>query len=90
MSYFPPPVLDMLDSKQLEGTKRAALVTTALKWLLDHVPILLIPPNMRPALKILKGLVPYLGYVGGFVAWSWSYIKKFDKGCSPLLCPFHT
>jgi len=78
--YLPPPVLDMLNNKKLEGTKRAAMITTALKWLLDRVPVLMIPPNMRPAIKLLKGLVPYLGYVGGFVAWSWGYIKKFDKG----------
>lgn len=70
----------MLDNKQLEGAKRAAMVTTALKWMLDHVPALMVPPNMRPALILLKGLVPYLGYIGGFVAWSWGYIKKFDKG----------
>ncbi|TCD64483.1 hypothetical protein EIP91_004044 [Steccherinum ochraceum] len=78
--YLPPPVLNMLDNKQLEGAKRAAMVTTALKWLLDHVPKLMIPPNMRPATMLLKALIPYLGYVGGFVAWSWVYIKKFDKG----------
>lgn len=77
---MPPPVLDVLDNKKLEGAKRAAMVTTALKWLLDHVPALMVPPPMRPALVLLKGLVPYLGYVGGFVAWSWGYIKKFDKG----------
>ena len=86
-SYLPPPVLDMLNDKQLEGAKRAAIITTALKWLLDHVPGMMVPTNMRPALKLLKGLVPYLGYVGGFVAWSWGYIKKYDKGevffCSP-------
>ncbi|THH19221.1 hypothetical protein EUX98_g8820 [Antrodiella citrinella] len=78
--YLPPLVLEMLSNKQLEGAKRAAMITTALKWLLDHVPALMVPPNMRPALKLLKGLVPYLGYIGGLVAWSWGYIKKFDKG----------
>lgn len=78
--YLPPPVLMILDNKRLENAKRAAMITTALNWALDHIPVLMIPPQMRPAISVLKGLVPYLGYVGGFVAWSWSAIKTFDKG----------
>ncbi|KIP10093.1 hypothetical protein PHLGIDRAFT_115730 [Phlebiopsis gigantea 11061_1 CR5-6] len=78
--YLPPPVLDVLDNKQLEGAKRAALLTTALKYALDRVPIVMIPPPARPAMMLLKACTPYLGYVGGFVAWSWSAVKNFDKG----------
>lgn len=40
----------------------------------------MIPPQMHPVLTVLKSLVPYLGYVGGFIAWSWGAIKTFDKG----------
>ena len=78
--YLPPPVLAVLDNKRLESAKRAALITTSLKWALDHIPVLMIPLQMHPVLSVLKNLVPYLGYVGGFIAWSWGAIKTFDKG----------
>ncbi|KAL4073900.1 hypothetical protein J3A83DRAFT_4082738, partial [Scleroderma citrinum] len=77
--YLPPCVLDVLNNKQLQAAKRAAMITTALKWLMDHIPMPLLPPQMRPAVIILRQLVPYLGYVGGFIAWSWSAVKSFDK-----------
>ena len=85
--YLPPPVLEILDNKQLEGVKRAALLTTALKYALDRVPTAMIPPQARPAMRLLKACTPYLGYVGGFVAWSWSAVKSFDKGASCSLQP---
>lgn len=31
-------------------------------------------------MTLLRRLVPYLGYIGGFIAWSWSALKVFDKG----------
>jgi len=83
--YLPPPVLDVLNNKQLEAAKRAAMVTAALKWLMGHVPMPLLPPQMRPAVTILRQLVPYLGYVGGLIAWSWSAVKSFDKGHGVVL-----
>ena len=73
-------MLDILNNKQLEAAKRAAMITTALKWLLDRIPVKLFPPQFRPILMMLKRLVPYLGYIGVFIAWSWSAIKAFDKG----------
>ncbi|KAG2129830.1 uncharacterized protein EDB93DRAFT_1256106 [Suillus bovinus] len=83
--YLPPPVLDALNDKQLEAAKRAAMITTALKWLLDHLPISLMPPQLRTSMSILRRLVPYLGYIGGFIAWSWSAVKVFDKGYGVVL-----
>jgi hypothetical protein len=83
--YLPPPVLDALNDKQLEAAKRAALITTALKWLLDHLPISLMPPQLRTPMTFLRRLVPYLGYIGGFIAWSWSAVKVFDKGYGIVL-----
>jgi hypothetical protein len=56
------------------------MITTALKWLLDNIPVALIPPQFQLALKLGKSLIPLLGYIGGFIAWSWSGIKTFDKG----------
>ena len=81
-SYLPPPVLEILDNKHIEGAKRAALLTTALKYVLDRVPMVMIPPPARPAMTMFKAFTPYLGYVGGFVAWSWGAVKSFDKGLS--------
>jgi hypothetical protein len=85
--YLPPPVLDVLDNKQIEGAKRAAMLTTALKYALDRVPLAMVPPQARPAMRLLKAFTPYLGYVGGFVAWSWGAVKSFDKGMLPYYDP---
>ncbi|PCH34032.1 hypothetical protein WOLCODRAFT_113031 [Wolfiporia cocos MD-104 SS10] len=83
--YLPPSVLAVLDNHRIQASKRAALLTTALKWLLDHVPITAVPLQMRPALHLLRGLVPYLAYTGAFIAWSWSAVKMFDKGHGVVL-----
>jgi hypothetical protein len=47
---------------------------------MDHLPLPLLPPQMRPGVAILRRLVPYLGYIGGLIAWSWTAIRSFDKG----------
>lgn len=79
-SYLPPPVLGVLNNKRMENTKRAALLTTALTWLLNHIPAAAVPLQMRPALPLLRRIIPYTGYLGAFVAWSWEAIRAFDKG----------
>ncbi|KAM5538215.1 hypothetical protein V8D89_008102 [Ganoderma adspersum] len=78
--WLPPPVLSMLNDKEIEAAKLGAMLTTALTWILNNVPDTILPPSLRPALQLVKSLVPYLGYIGGFVAWSWSAIKGFDIG----------
>lgn len=78
--YLPPPVLDVLNNKRMEAAKRAAIITTALQWLLNRVPLRVVPPQFRFGFMVAQRLVPYLGYVGGFVAWSWGAMKSFDKG----------
>jgi len=78
--YFPPPVLDVLNNKRLETAKRAAIITTALQWLFSHIPLTLVPPQYRAGVLIAQRLVPFIGYIGGFVAWSWGAMKSFDKG----------
>lgn len=47
---------------------------------MEHLPVSLLPPQMRPGVSILRYLVPYVGYMGGFIAWGWSAIRSFDKG----------
>ncbi|KAF7337594.1 F-box domain-containing protein [Mycena sanguinolenta] len=83
--YFPPPVMDLLDDTRLEATRRGAMVTAALKWLLDKIPVTLFPPQMRSTVLVLKRLTPFLGYVGVFIAWSWTAIKARDKGHGVVL-----
>ncbi|CAK5264396.1 unnamed protein product, partial [Mycena citricolor] len=78
--YLPPPIMKKLDNKHLVATKRAAMITAALKWMLDKIPIAVVPPQIRPAALVLKRLAPYLGYVGVFIAWSWNSIQQSDKG----------
>ena len=70
----------MLNNQSLEAAKRAAILTTALQWLLGRVPLTLIPPQFRAGVLITRRLVPYLGYIGGFIAWSWGAMKSFDRG----------
>jgi hypothetical protein len=70
----------VLNNQRLEAAKRAAILTTALQWLLGQVPLTVVPPQFRPGLLLTQRLVPYLGYIGGFVAWSWGAMKSFDKG----------
>ncbi|KAJ6520237.1 hypothetical protein C8R45DRAFT_1086119 [Mycena sanguinolenta] len=83
--YFPPPVMDLLDDTRLEAARRSFMVTAALKWLLAKVPTTLFPPQMRPAILVLKRLTPFLGYIGVFIAWSWTAIKALDKGHGVVL-----
>ena len=56
------------------------MITTALQWLLGRVPLTLVPPQFRPGVLIARRLVPFLGYIGGFIAWSWGAMKSFDRG----------
>lgn len=78
--YLPPPVLSILSDKQLEATKRAAMITTALTWFFGHIPITALPPQIQPAILLLQKLVPFVGYIGTFISWSWSTIKSYDIG----------
>ena len=73
-------MLDVLNNKRLETAKRAAIITTALQWLFGRIPLAIVPPQYRAGVMVTKRLVPYLGYIGGFLAWSWGTMKSFDKG----------
>jgi len=83
--YLPPPVMAQLNGTSLKATARAAMLTTALKWLLDKIPLMLIPVQFRPAVKMLKKLSPVVGYVGVFIAWSWDRVRSLDKGNGVVL-----
>lgn len=78
--YLPPPVMAKLDGTSLKATARAAMITAALKWVLEKIPIMLVPIQFRPAVKLLKQLGPLVGYIGVFIAWSWNRVRACDKG----------
>jgi hypothetical protein len=80
--YLPPPVMARLDGTSLEATARAAMLSTALKWLLDKIPLMLVPVQFQPAVIMLMTLSPVVGYVGVFIAWSWDRVKSLDEGVS--------
>lgn len=83
--YLPPPVMEKLGSTNVKATARAAMVTTALKWLLDRLPLMMVPPTLKPTVILLKRLSPLIGYIGVFIAWSWSRITTYDKGNGVML-----
>ncbi|KAF8800963.1 hypothetical protein BYT27DRAFT_7174876 [Phlegmacium glaucopus] len=78
--YLPPPILEILSDKTLEAAKRSAVITTALTWFFNNLPVDVFPPPMRPGLILLQRLVPLLGYIGSFISWSWSTIRGYDVG----------
>jgi hypothetical protein len=79
-SYLPPPVLKILDDKSIEATKRAAMLTTALQWLFNKLPMAVVPVQMKPGVMVAKRFLPYVGYIGAAIAWSWSSVRGYDKG----------
>ncbi|KIY73205.1 hypothetical protein CYLTODRAFT_440030 [Cylindrobasidium torrendii FP15055 ss-10] len=83
--YLPPPALAVLNDQQLEATKRAALITTALTWLFSNIPVALFPLPMQPVLLLLQKLIPFVGYIGTFISWSWGTVKNYDVGYGVIL-----
>ncbi|THV04728.1 hypothetical protein K435DRAFT_574992, partial [Dendrothele bispora CBS 962.96] len=83
--YLPPPVLSILSDDATEATKRAALVTTALTWLFNNIPVTLLPPPLQPILLLMQKIVPLVGYIGTFISWSMSQIKSYDVGYGVVL-----
>ena len=78
--YLPPPIMEKLGSTHVKATARAAMITTALKWFLDRLPLMMVPPALKPTVVLLKRLSPLIGYIGVFIAWSWSRITTYDEG----------
>ncbi|RDB28458.1 hypothetical protein Hypma_016030 [Hypsizygus marmoreus] len=85
--YLPPPVMTALDASHLKAAKRAAMFAAALQWFLKSIPMVLtvMPPQMRAPVKLLTTLTPLVAYIGVFVAWSWTRIRKCDKGNGVVL-----
>jgi len=83
--YLPPPVLAVLNNKRLEAAKRAAIITAAIQWLLNHIPAQTLPPQLHPFAALLSQLPSLTGQAGALLAWSWSAVQTFDQGHGVIL-----
>ncbi|KAF6755082.1 hypothetical protein DFP72DRAFT_1045615 [Ephemerocybe angulata] len=83
--YLPPPAMLVLSDKTIEAQKRAALLTSALTWFFNNIPLDILPLPLQPTVLLLRRLAPYLGYIGTFIAWSWSTVKSYDLGNGVIL-----
>lgn len=80
--YLPPPVMSVLRDKKLKPAQRAAMLSTALKWLLERVPNSnAVPVQFRSGVKLLKKASPVLGAVGMAVTGAvWKGVEGQDTG----------
>ncbi|KAJ3778574.1 hypothetical protein FB446DRAFT_679088 [Lentinula raphanica] len=83
--FLPPPVMTILDNDENTIVQRATMITTALTWLLDNIPLAILPPPVQPVLLILQRIVPYINDIGSFIAWSWENVKEYDTGYGVIL-----
>ncbi|KAF6754354.1 hypothetical protein DFP72DRAFT_384267 [Ephemerocybe angulata] len=83
--YLPPPVMAKLGASSVKAAARAAMITGALTWMLDKIPMAVIPVQFKPAVMMLKRLAPMASYVGVFIAWSWDRIRSLDDGNGVVL-----
>ncbi|KAE9409336.1 hypothetical protein BT96DRAFT_794847, partial [Gymnopus androsaceus JB14] len=83
--FLPPPVIAQLSSMQLASNRRGALVAASLGWLMEQVVMLAVPPELHVGLALLKHAIPYLGYVGAFIASTWEGIKEKNEGNGVVL-----
>ncbi|KAG6824271.1 hypothetical protein H0H93_002274, partial [Arthromyces matolae] len=72
--------MDTLGDRSMEAAKRAAVITTALTWFFHNIPLVALPVALRPAVLLLQTLIPYIGYLGSFISWSWGTIQSYDTG----------
>jgi len=45
----------------METVKRIAMISTALGWLVNHIPTAAVPVELLPVLAVAKTLVPIIG-----------------------------
>jgi hypothetical protein len=77
--------LAILNNKRLETAKRAAIIATAIQWLLTHIPAHTLPPQLMPFTMLLSRLPSVTSQVAALLAWSWSAVQSFDQGNGIIL-----
>ncbi|KAG8871551.1 hypothetical protein FRB97_008582 [Tulasnella sp. 331] len=45
-------------------TSQAAMVQSVIAWIINKIPLALIPTAIQPAIILLRAAIPYLGYIG--------------------------
>jgi hypothetical protein len=83
--YLPPPIMAQLSGAHIAAARRGAMLTAALKWVLDQVPMMMVPPQFQAGMMMLRRVSPFLGYVGAFIAWSWERVQTNDSGNGVVL-----
>ncbi|KAG8851862.1 hypothetical protein FRB96_009046 [Tulasnella sp. 330] len=63
-SVLPPPVLATLSNDALSVENKAAMVQSVIAWIINKIPLALIPTAIQPAIILLRAAIPYLGYIG--------------------------
>lgn len=82
--------MTVLSNQEVEAVKRAAIISAALTWFLAHLPVTVFPVPLQPIFLLLQKIMPYLGYIGTFISWSWGTIKSYDSGKLLLLLVLST
>jgi hypothetical protein len=57
------------------------VITSALTFLFNGLPVNLFPEPYQPFLLVLQRLIPYLGSIGSYViSWDWDWITNENTG----------
>ncbi|KAF9064158.1 hypothetical protein BDP27DRAFT_1450868 [Rhodocollybia butyracea] len=83
--FLPPPMMNVLNEREVDIVKRAALLSSALAWLFANIPTMVFPAPLQPLVLLLKKIVPYLSYIGTFISCSWGVVKGYDSGYGVIL-----
>lgn len=62
-SWLPEPVLKTLGNSESSLVKKAAMISTALGWLVNHIPTTGLPLELVAVLTVVKAIVPVIGMV---------------------------
>ena len=82
LRYLPPPVVAYLSEKTMHFAKRAQTISGILSWVLQFIPIAVLPPEAQVIVVLLQRIVPFIGYIGSFVSWMWGEVLSYDTGMS--------
>ncbi|KAK0553045.1 hypothetical protein OC846_002661 [Tilletia horrida] len=78
--YLPPPVMKSLTEDLGTAESIAKVLSTVLSFIITHIPLSAIPPQLIPLVTVLQAIAPLTGYLATFIAWAWSGISAMDKG----------
>ncbi len=65
-------MVQVLDNKEMEAVKRIAMISTALGWLVNHIPMTGLPVELLAVLTVAKALVPVIGR-SNVSSWLWAF-----------------